>query len=157
MSRHRALLLLLALSTVFSSVAASLSQAEQQPIRIGASMAESGNLGTQGLPAANGYRLCQQHVTEKGGLLGRKIEFLIYDDKSDAKLAVSLYEKLITEDKVDAILGPYGSTHTEAVAPVTEKHRWCMSRRSPPPPPFGRKDAATSSCSSRPPSCSSAA
>jgi branched-chain amino acid transport system substrate-binding protein len=86
-------------------------------------MAETGNFATQGRPAANGYRLCQKHVNDKGGLLGRKIEFLIYDDKSDAKLAIDLYEKLIAEDKVDAIMGPYGSTHTEAVAPVTEKHK----------------------------------
>ncbi len=95
----------------------------QQPIRIGATMSETGTLATQGVPARNGYLLCQKHVNEKGGLLGRKIEFLIYDDKSDAKGAVGLYEKLIVEDKVDAVMGPYGSTHTEAVAPVTEKHR----------------------------------
>ena len=45
------------------------------------------------------------------------MSLLIYDDKSDPKLAIDLYEKLITEDKVDAVMGPYGSTHTEAVAP----------------------------------------
>jgi branched-chain amino acid transport system substrate-binding protein len=95
----------------------------QQPIRIGATMSESGNLATQGGPAGNGYRLCQKDVNENGGLFGRKIEFLIYDDKSDPKLAIDLYERLITEDKVDAVMGPYGSTHTEAVAPVTEKHK----------------------------------
>jgi len=95
----------------------------QQPIRIGATMSETGGLATQGVPARNGYLLFQKHVNEKGGLLGRKVEFLIYDDKSDPKVAIDFYEKLITEDKVDAIMGPYGSTHTEAVAPVTEKHR----------------------------------
>jgi branched-chain amino acid transport system substrate-binding protein len=36
---------------------------------------------------------------------------------------MDLYEKLIGEEKVDAVMGPYGSTHTEAVAPVTEKHK----------------------------------
>ena len=95
----------------------------QQPIRIGASMSQTGNLATQGGPARNGYLLCQKDINAKGGILGRNIEFLIYDDKSDPKLAIDLYEKLITEDKVDAVMGPYGSTHTEAVAPVTEKHR----------------------------------
>jgi branched-chain amino acid transport system substrate-binding protein len=95
----------------------------QQPIRIGATMAQTGTLATQGGPATNGYLLCQKHVNEKGGLLGRKVEFLIYDDKSDGKFASELYEKLITEDKVDAVMGPYGSTHTEAVADVIEKHR----------------------------------
>lgn len=95
----------------------------QQPVRIGATMSQTGTLATQGIPARNGYLLCQRDVNAKGGLLGRTIEFLIYDDKSDPKLAIDLYEKLITEDKVDAVMGPYGSTHTEAVAPVTEKHR----------------------------------
>ncbi len=95
----------------------------QQPIRIGATMSETGSFATQGVPARAGYLLCQKHVNEKGGILGRKVEFLIYDDKSDSKAAVALYEKLIVEDKVDAVMGPYGSTLTEAVAPVTEKHR----------------------------------
>jgi branched-chain amino acid transport system substrate-binding protein len=95
----------------------------QQPIRIGATMSETGSYATQGVPARAGYLLCQKHVNEKGGILGRKIEFLIYDDKSNSKAAIALYEKLIVEDKVDAVMGPYGSTLTEAVAPVTEKHR----------------------------------
>ena len=121
-------LVLLVLSTLIAaSVVAvpGLVQA-QQPIRIGATMSETGAFATQGVPAAAGYRLCQKDVNEKGGLLGRKVEFLIYDDKSDPKAAVALYEKLIVEDKVDAVMGPYGSTLTEAVAPVTEKHRRAM-------------------------------
>jgi branched-chain amino acid transport system substrate-binding protein len=95
----------------------------QQPIRIGATMSESGSLATQGVPARNGYKLCEQHVNARGGLLGRPVEFLIHDDRSDASLAATLYEKLITGERVDAVMGPYGSTHTEAVAPVTERHR----------------------------------
>ncbi len=95
----------------------------EEPIRIGATMSKTGALSTQGVAAANGYRLWEIDINKQGGLLGRRVEFIIYDDKSDPDLAIELYEKLITEDKVDAIMGPYGSTHTEAVAPVTEKHR----------------------------------
>jgi branched-chain amino acid transport system substrate-binding protein len=113
---------LLGVSVAFAIGAAS-SGHTQQTIRIGSTMSQTGTLATQGVPASNGYLLCQKHVNEKGGILGRKIEFLIYDDKSDPKVAIELYEKLITEDRVDAVMGPYGSTHTEAVAPVTEKHR----------------------------------
>ena len=98
----------------------------QQPIRIGATMSVTGSTATQGIPARSSYLLCQKHVNEKGGLLGRKIEFLIYDDASDAKQAAALYEKLIVEDKVDAVMGPYGSTVTAGVAPVTEKHKKVM-------------------------------
>jgi len=93
------------------------------PIRIGATMSESGAYSTQGIAARNGYLLCEQHINEQGGLFGRDIEFLIYDDQSDTVTAISLYERLITEDQVDAVMGPYGSTLTEAVAPVTESHR----------------------------------
>ena len=95
----------------------------EEPIRIGATMSQSGSLATQGIAAKNGYLLCEEHINQNGGLLGRTIEFLIYDDESDSEKAISLYEKLITEDEVDAIIGPYGSTLTEAVAPVTEYHR----------------------------------
>jgi len=80
----------------------------------------------QGGYGREGYMLCQKHVNAQGGVLGRPIEFVIYDDGSDEKTAVRLYEKLIAEDKVDAVLGPYGSAITDAVADVTEKHRKLM-------------------------------
>jgi branched-chain amino acid transport system substrate-binding protein len=98
----------------------------QQPIRIGTSIAITGRDNVQGGYVREGYLLCQKQVNEKGGILGRPIEFLIRDDGSDPKAAVDLYEKLITEDKVDAVIGPYGSASTDAVADVTEKHRKLM-------------------------------
>jgi branched-chain amino acid transport system substrate-binding protein len=110
---------------VVSVVAAGPSLA-QQPIRIGASIAISGRDEVQGGYVREGYLLCQKHVNEKGGVLGRPMEFVIRDDASDPKAAATLYEKLITEDKVDAVIGPYGSAMTDAVADVTEKHRKLM-------------------------------
>ena len=100
--------------------------AAQQPIRIGASIAISGRDATQGGYVREGYLLCQKHVNEKGGVLGRTIEFAIRDDGSDPKAAAALYEKAITEDRVDAVMGPYGSAMTDAAADVTEKHRKLM-------------------------------
>ena len=93
------------------------------PIRIGATMSQSGSYSTQGIAAKNGYLLCEQDINNKGGVLNREIEFLIYDDQSNSQIAIDLYEKLISEEGVDAVMGPYGSTLTEAVAPVTERHR----------------------------------
>lgn len=93
------------------------------PIRIGATMSQSGAYSTQGSAAANGYRLCEEHINRDGGLLGRDIKFIIYDDESDSERAITLYQQLIVEEGVDAIMGPYGSTLTEAIAPVTEQHR----------------------------------
>jgi branched-chain amino acid transport system substrate-binding protein len=98
----------------------------QAPIRIGASSSITGVDAIQGGYVRDGYMLCQKQLNEKGGVLGRPIQFVIQDDASDAKTAVRLYEKLITEDKVDAVMGPYGSPITDAVADVTEKHRQLM-------------------------------
>jgi branched-chain amino acid transport system substrate-binding protein len=109
-----------------ASVVAASPVLGQQPIRIGASIAVTGRDNVQGGYVREGYLLCQKHVNDKGGVLGRPIEFLIRDDGSDPKTAVSLYEKLIEEDKVDAVMGPYGSASTTAVADVTEKHRKLM-------------------------------
>jgi branched-chain amino acid transport system substrate-binding protein len=65
-------------------------------------------------------------MNEKGGVLGRKLELVLYDDGSDPATAVRLYEKLITQDKVDLVLGPFSSPIVEAVADVIEKHKMPM-------------------------------
>lgn len=109
-----------------ASVVAAGQGLAQQPIRIGTSIAITGRDKVQGGYVREGYLLCQKHVNENGGALGRPIEFLIRDDGSDPKTAVDLYEKLITEDKVDAVIGPYGSASTNAVADVVEKYRKLM-------------------------------
>ena len=89
-------------------------------------MSITGKDALQGGYGREGYLLCQKHVNQKGGVLGRSVEFVIYDDASNEKTAVGLYEKLITEDKVDAVMGPYSGLTTDAVADVTEKHRKLM-------------------------------
>ena len=109
-----------------ASVVAAGSSLAQQPIRIGASIAISGRDAVQGGYVREGYLLCQKHVNEKSGVLGRLIEFVIRDDGSDPKAAAALYVMLITEDQVDAVIGPYGSAMTDAAADVTEKHRKLM-------------------------------
>jgi branched-chain amino acid transport system substrate-binding protein len=89
-------------------------------------MALTGESSIQGSYGREGYLLCQKQVNEQGGVLGRQIELVIHDDASNGKTAAELYEKLIVDDKVDAVLGPYGSAITEAVADVSEKHRKLM-------------------------------
>jgi branched-chain amino acid transport system substrate-binding protein len=113
-----------------AGVAASLSLVTlgeaQPPIRVGASMAQTGSLAVPGYNMLRGYRLCVKHANDKGGVLGRRIELAVEDDQSMGSTAVAIYEKLITQDKVDAILGPYSSPLTEAVADVPERHRMAM-------------------------------
>jgi branched-chain amino acid transport system substrate-binding protein len=67
-------------------------------------------------------KLWVDEVNERGGLLGKKIELRLLDDKSDTQTSIKLYEKLITEDKVDVLLAPYSSGITEAVANVNERY-----------------------------------
>jgi branched-chain amino acid transport system substrate-binding protein len=98
----------------------------QTPIKIGASVSTTGSFAALGSNQLRGYQLCVKLANEKGSLLGRKIELITEDDKSDPATAVKIYERLITEKKVDAILGPYGSPLTEAVADVSEKHHMPM-------------------------------
>ncbi len=100
--------------------------AAQQPIRIGASLSLTGTYSALGQNQQRGYQLCAKDVNAKGGVLGRKIEFVLYDDQSQPATGVRLYERLITQDKVDVIMGPYSSAITEAVANVNEKYRMPM-------------------------------
>jgi len=100
--------------------------AAQNPIKIGASLSLTGTYAALGQNQQRGYQLCAKHMNEKGGVLGRKIEFVLYDDQSQPATGVRLYEKLITQDKVDAIMGPYSSAITEAVANVNEKYKMPM-------------------------------
>jgi branched-chain amino acid transport system substrate-binding protein len=103
-----------------------LPAAAQTPIKIGASMSVTGTYAKPGSYQKEGYDVCIDELNAKGGLLGRKVELVIYDDQSQPATAVKLYEKLITEDKVDAVMGPYSSAVSEAVANVTEKYKKVM-------------------------------
>jgi len=98
----------------------------QPPIRIGASLSLTGTYAEPGQARDRGYRLCVKHTNDKGGALGRKLELIVEDDRSEPATAVRIYERLITQNKVEAILGPYSSLITDAVADVSEKHRMPM-------------------------------
>ena len=113
----------------------------QPPIRIGATLPQTGVYAAPGQNLRHGYQLCVKHMNDKGGVLGRKLELVQYDDGSDPATAVRLYEKLITQDKVDLVLGPFGSPITDAVANVTEKHKMPMMTHAATPSIFkkGRK------------------
>ena len=98
----------------------------QPPIRIGASASKTGTYAALGQNQLRGYELCVRHTNERGGVLGRKLKLVVEDDQSQTATAVRIYERLITQDKVDLVLGPYGSPMTAPVASVTEKHRMPM-------------------------------
>jgi branched-chain amino acid transport system substrate-binding protein len=92
-------------------------------VLVGGAISQTGRYAEPAGRQVNAIKMWVDEVNGRGGLLGHKINLLLLDDKSDTQTSIKLYEKLITEDKVDAILGPYSSGITEAVANVTERYK----------------------------------
>lgn len=109
--------------------------AQKPPIKIGFSLSLTGKYAWTGQRQYEGLKVWQTLINEKGytpglekygtkgpGLIdGRKVEFIVYDDKSDPATAVKLYQKLITSDRVDLCFGPYSSAITKAISPIVER------------------------------------
>lgn len=88
---------------------------EKAPIRIGFGMAETGPLALNGKAARVAMEIWREDINAKGGLLGRKVEFVSYDDQSNPSLVPGIYTKLIDSDKVDLVVSGYG---TNFIAPA---------------------------------------
>ncbi len=82
---------------------------EEDPIVIGASLAQSGRRAGPGIAAKQGYEVWAAMVNDTGGLLGRPVELIVLDNGSEQERVVADYEKLITKDKVDLVLGTQSS------------------------------------------------
>src|SRR5690348_18334104 len=78
----------------------------QKPIVVGASISETGPLAVDAAYHLKGIQLGVADANAHGGSLGRKLELKLYDDQSNPGTAVRLYTRLITEDKVDLLVGP---------------------------------------------------
>src|SRR6056300_719328 len=96
-------------------------------IKLGAAVSLTGKYSTNGEHTKNGYNFAADRINEMGGINvgGKKYKFEIvyYDDESNSKRAAQLVERLIKQDKVQFMLGPYSSGLTKAVAPVTEENK----------------------------------
>ena len=95
-------------------------------ILIGASVALTGKYSRTGQEQLNGYHLWIADVNARGGLLGKQVRLIYYDDESKPDTGAKLYEKLISGDKVDLLLGPYSSGVTLAASTTAEKHNFPM-------------------------------
>ena len=105
-------------------MAFSISNAAEKPILIGGSLPLTGQYAETGQWIERGMKFWAKEINEKGGLLGRPVEFKIYDDESNVNKAVTFAEKAITVDKVDLLFGGYPGTAARAVMPVAEKHKF---------------------------------
>ncbi len=95
-------------------------------IRIGIALSETGNLADSSKHYWRGIELWRDKTNAAGGLLGKKVEFVIYDDRSDAATSARLYERLITNDNVDLLVSTIGSAQAATATAVAEKHKRIM-------------------------------
>jgi branched-chain amino acid transport system substrate-binding protein len=99
----------------------SIAGAQQPPIKIGMSMAQTGGLAGGGKASLLGIEIWRDDVNAKGGLLGRKVELVVYDDKSSASETPAIYSKLLDVDKVDLLFAPYATVPTAPLMPLVKQ------------------------------------
>ncbi len=93
-----------------------------EAIKIGASLPLTGGFSVVGDKHKVGYELCVGMINDRGGVLGRQIELIVSDNRSDTATAISQYERMINVDKVELIFGTFSSKLTFPVSAITEKY-----------------------------------
>src|ERR1700755_3108660 len=91
--------------------------AEADTIKIGVNEPLTGAFAASGTYVVNGAKIAADEINAKGGILGKKIELIIEDNKSNPTEAAAVAEKLITSDKTPVMMGAWGSSLTLAVMP----------------------------------------
>jgi branched-chain amino acid transport system substrate-binding protein len=124
MSRFKALLSMFVVCVAAQTFSVAL--ADSKEFVVGASVALSGKYARTGQEQLHGFQMWVDDVNARGGVLGRKMRLVHYDDESKPEVGAKLYEKLITQDKVDLLIGPYSSAVTMAASTVAEKHNFPM-------------------------------
>jgi len=100
-----------------------LQPSSKKEILIGAAVSQTGSYGPAGRLIIAGYQYWVKEVNEKGGILGKPVRLVLYDDKSDPSMTKTLYTRLITTDKVDLLLGPFSSSCGFMAAQVAEQYK----------------------------------
>jgi len=122
-----ALVLLSTFGLILGTTTTSFSKVEGDTIILGAAVSLTGKYSTNGKHTQNGYNLAVKRINEKGGVKvgGKKYKFdiIYYDDESNSGRAAQLAERLIKQDGVKFMLGPYSSGLTKAIAPITEENK----------------------------------
>jgi branched-chain amino acid transport system substrate-binding protein len=123
-----ALSLIMIVSAACGSSSNTTSGGSQQtrPIKIGASLAFSGDFSDDGKAFAQGYQLWADNINAHGGLLGRKVTPDIVSDASSSEQVLTNYQKLITVDKVDLVFGPFSTVLTKPASLVANQYGYAM-------------------------------
>ncbi len=120
----------LAIAAIVSALALAafflLRPTPQPPIRIGVLHSLTGTMATSEMPLVDAVRLAIEEINAAGGLLGRPVEMVVADGKSDDKIFAAEAERLIATEKVSALFACWTSSCRKAVKPVVEKHHHLM-------------------------------
>jgi branched-chain amino acid transport system substrate-binding protein len=92
--------------------------AQSGPIKIGYSMAMTGGLGPNGKSALLAQKIWEEDINAKGGLLGRQVKLVYYDDQSNPSTVPGIYTKLLDVDKVDLVIGGYATVMLAPAMPI---------------------------------------
>jgi branched-chain amino acid transport system substrate-binding protein len=92
------------------------------PIKIGASLPLTGPVADVAKPGYQGYQAWRKKINDAGGLLGRHVEFVVYDDQFDQNTVVANYNRLISQDKVDLLIGTFSSFLNLPASAVAERN-----------------------------------
>ena len=115
-----------AIALIIASTSISFSKVVGDKIILGAAVSLTGKYSSNGVHTQNGYNLAVERINSMGGVKvggkNYKFEIIYYDDESNSGRAAQLAERLIKQDGVQFMLGPYSSGLTKAMAPVTEKY-----------------------------------
>jgi branched-chain amino acid transport system substrate-binding protein len=106
------------LAAAIIGLAATASAKAEEPIRIGYGIALTGPLAANGKSALLAQKIWEEDVNAKGGLLGRPVKLIYYDDQSNPSTVPGIYTKLIDVDKVDLVVGGYGTNMVAPAMPV---------------------------------------
>ena len=122
------LLLSVSLAVLFAGTPA----LAKDKLQIGFSMALTGIYSQGAVSQMNAYQVWKDEINGQGGIFVKDqnkklpVEFVFYDDQSSPDTAVKVYEKLVTQDKVDLLFTPWGTTIHFAVAPLAERYKFPM-------------------------------
>ncbi len=115
---------LMTMSALAASRAMPISSAlAAEPIKIGFGMAQSGPLGGNGKAALLAIEMWRDNINGRGGLLGRPVKLIYYDDQTNPALIPGIYSKLFDVDKVDLVLGGYGTAVQAAALPIVMQRK----------------------------------
>ncbi len=109
-------------STSTSSTSSTSSAIPAGPIKIGVSLSLTGDDSADGQATQLGYNVWEAYVNSHGGLLGHQVKMVYYDDGTKADQTTANYQKLITVDKVNFVIGPFDDPQTIAGATVAREH-----------------------------------